>query len=118
MLGLSGVNPVLSSYIRQADRIIARSVPGLRLKVTSGYRSEAQQAQLRAQWAMGDRSGFTSEPAVVSAHSSGRAVDLAFVWQGRPIGVRDMPPGWFEALGSLLEPVGVYRVGLNHFETR
>lgn len=115
MFGLAGVDPGLASYVRQVDRIVAQAVPGVRIRVTSGYRSPQAQAELRRRWAMGDRVGITSEPAINSLHMQGLAVDLAFSYLGRSIPVADMPPGWFEALGALLEPVGVRRLG-NHFE--
>jgi uncharacterized protein YcbK (DUF882 family) len=49
---------------------------GWEVEVTSGFRSPAYQASLRARWNAGDRRGLVVRPAVSSAHSRGEAVDL------------------------------------------
>jgi hypothetical protein len=45
--------------------------------ITSGRRSAAYQAELRARWDRGDRRGLVARPALTSAHTEGRAFDLA-----------------------------------------
>lgn len=52
-------------------------------EVTSAFRSPAYQAQLRARWDRGERSGLLVRPALSSAHSRGEALDIIFSG-GRP----------------------------------
>ena len=122
MGGLDGVRSDLAAYIRELAQIVETENPGVTIRVVSGYRSEAYQAQLRARWDSGDRAGLLVRPALVSRHSSGRAVDLAFSWEGYPIAVRDTPRQYWQYLAEILAPVGVRWGGtfrppdLNHFE--
>lgn len=122
MGGLDGVEPELAYYVRQADQIIRDQAPGLSIRVVSGFRSPQRQAQLLARWNAGDRRGLVAKPAVRSAHSEGRAVDLGWVWNGRGVSVADTPIEYWEFLASLFEPVGVRWGGrfrspdLPHFE--
>lgn len=122
MTGLDGIEPELAFYVRQAAQIISDQAPGLSLRVVSGYRSPKRQAQLLASWNAGDRRGLVAKPAVRSAHSEGRAVDLGWVWNGRGIAVSDVPIEYWDFLASLFEPVGVRWGGrfrspdLPHFE--
>lgn len=44
--------------------------------ITSGLRSAAYQAQLRARWDAGDRSGLVTRPALYSNHTRGEAFDI------------------------------------------
>lgn len=122
MGGLDGVRSDLADYIRELAQIVAAENPGITLRVVSGYRSADYQAQLRQRWDRGDRAGLLVRPAANSRHSSGRAVDLAFSWEGYPIPVRDTPRQYFQYLADILAPVGVRWGGffsppdLNHFE--
>lgn len=122
MGGLDGVRSDLAAYIRELAQIVAAENPGVSLRVVSGYRSADYQAKLRQRWDRGDRSGLLVRPAANSRHSSGRAVDLAFSWEGYPVPVRDTPRQYFEYLAEILAPVGVRWGGLfsppdlNHFE--
>ena len=116
------VNPYLIDYIAQAGAIIAKAAPGVSLQVVSGYRSPARQALLRDQWFSGRRSGLSSEPARDSKHTQGRAVDVGFLYQGKPVPIAQVPREYWNYLASLLEPVGVRWGGrfrspsLPHFE--
>lgn len=122
MRGLDGVNPTLALYVRQADQIIRQAAPGLSLVVVSGYRDPAHQAQLLARWNAGDRTGLVAKPALRSKHSEGLAVDLAFVWRGSTVPVRDTPREYWQYLADLFAPVGVRWGGtfrspdINHFD--
>lgn len=49
---------------------------GLNPVITSGFRSKEKQAELRARWDRGDRAGIRYQPAKVSRHSSGTALDI------------------------------------------
>lgn len=119
MIGLGGVNPILAGYIRQAQAIVRRDYPGVALKVTSGYRSAAYQANLRARWDAGDRRGLVARPANDSRHSTGHAVDLVFTVGGRAIPASATPIEAFMWLADLLWPVGIAWGGQRdpvHFE--
>ena len=122
MDGLNGVDGYLASIIEQAAQIIERDFPQVSLVVTSGYRSPAHQAYLRAQWDKGIRAGLVVRPAERSAHSDGRAVDVQFTIGGVPIPVRATPLAAFRWLADLLRPAGVLWGGTfrqrdpNHFE--
>ncbi len=114
--GLGGVRAELAGYIRQAAKIVAQTAPGVTLRITSGYRSPKDQERLRRMWMAGDRQSLTSEPALNSRHTSGRAVDLGFAWRGRAVSVTQTPGEYFDFIEQLLAPVGVRRLGRNHFE--
>jgi D-alanyl-D-alanine dipeptidase len=119
VIGLNGVDPTLAGYVRQAAAIVKRDYPGVSLKVTSGYRSPAYQASLRARWDSGDRGGLVTRPAIDSKHSSGRAVDLVFAIGGRAIPASATPIEAFQWLADLFAPVGVRWGGQRdrvHFE--
>ncbi len=116
MRGLGGVRPELAEFVRQAAKIVAQAAPGVALRVTSGYRSTKDQERLRRMWMEGDRVSLTSEPAINSRHTSGRAVDLGFTWRGRTVPVTQTPGAYFDFVEQLLAPVGVRRIGRNHFE--
>lgn len=119
MIGLSGVDPTLAGYIREANQIVREDYPGVALKVTSGYRSPTHQADLRARWDAGDRRGLVTRPAVNSRHSEGRAVDVVFTVGGVAIPASGTPIEAFMWLADLLKPVGVRWGGQQdrvHFE--
>jgi D-alanyl-D-alanine dipeptidase len=119
---LVGVDPELADYIQQAAGIVARAAPGVTLEVVSGYRSQSHQADLRARWDRGDRTGLVVRPAASSRHTQGRAVDVSFAYLGQRVPVRATPMSWWVALAELLSPVGVRWGGrfrtrdVNHFE--
>jgi uncharacterized protein YcbK (DUF882 family) len=119
---LRGIRPSLAKAYRAAKRRIERRYPGVSLRVVSGYRSQARQDQLRAQWDRGDRTGLVYRPARVSRHSSGRALDLGWVVNGRALRVADVPFETWAYLARLMEPSGVVWGGwwqppdLPHFE--
>ena len=115
-------DPVLANYIDQAAEIVSQTIPGAALVVVSAYRSAKSQAALRARFLSGNRSGISSEPAAVSLHSLGRAVDVQYEYQGQLVPVAENPRDYWEFLAELLEPVGVRWGGrftprdLNHFD--
>jgi len=117
--GLGGVDTDLADYIRQADRLIRGAYPGVSLKVTSGFRSQAYQDALRARWDAGDRAGLVTRPALKSRHTEGRAVDLVYCVHGVPIPVASTPLSAFQWLGELLGQVGIRWSGASdpvHYE--
>lgn len=119
---VGSLDPQLADYIEQAASILEDAAPGVSLLVVSGYRSQAQQDQLRARWAAGDRTGMAYRPAAASSHSQGRAVDVQLRYQGALIPVRDTPLEYWQFLAELLAPVGVRWGGRfkppdwNHFQ--
>lgn len=120
--GLDGVEPAFADFIEQADAIVGASAPELALSVSSGFRSPAYQAQLRARWDRGDRAGLVVRPALSSKHTQGRAVDLQFKYLGELVPVAETPMEYWRFLDDLLRPVGVRWGGRfrnpdpNHFE--
>ncbi len=122
MIGLDGVDANLAWAVQALDDALNSAAPGLGVVVTSGYRSPARQRELRSQWDRGDRAGLTSRPADSSRHTSGRAVDLAFRYQGRTVPVHLTPRSYFQAAADFMAPAGVRWGGYwrtpspNHFE--
>lgn len=70
------VRPDLAIILGAAQAVLScAGVPIL--QVTSAYRSPQRQAQLRAQWDRGDRTGLVVRPALSSSHTEGRAIDIS-----------------------------------------
>lgn len=121
-MSLRGVHRGLQRAYQQARRHIRRNYPGFDLRVVSGFRSQAHQAQLRARWDRGDRRGLVYRPARVSRHSTGRAIDVGWIIDGRPVPVAGIPLSAWSYLGALMERQGVTWGGrwrppdLPHFE--
>lgn len=119
---MASVDAELVDYIAQASALLGEAAPGVSIRIVSGYRSPAAQAQLRDRYLRGDRAGIAGEPARFSLHSLGRAVDLQLVYQGSLIPVSETPRDYWLFLAELLEPVGVRwggrfsRPDVNHFE--
>lgn len=79
------VRPDLAIILGVAQAVLScAGVPII--QVTSAYRSPQYQAQLRARWDAGDRTGLVVRPALSSSHTEGRAIDIntrtpAFLFQ-------------------------------------
>lgn len=98
-LRASGLEPtVAESALRLAWR--AQQQLGLRLTLSSGYRSQAHQDALRARWDRGDRTGLKVRPAAVSDHTDRRAFDVD------PDGP-EPPASTWQQLGRLGESLGL-----------
>ncbi len=121
-MSLRGVRSTLVKAFRVARAHVKKNYPGVDLRVTSGYRSPAYQRQLRARWDRGNRGGLVYRPALVSRHSTGRAIDIGFVIRGRPVPVASIPAISWAYVGALMERQGVTWGGrwsppdLPHFE--
>lgn len=122
MASVEGVDRTLVDYIAQAAQILGQAAPGVGIRVISGFRSPAAQAELRDRYLRGDRRGIGAEPARNSLHSVGRAVDIQLTYRGQLVPVRDTPRDYWQFLAELLEPVGVRwggrfsRPDFNHFD--
>jgi len=121
-MSLRGVKGRLRSAFKAARAHIQKNYPGVDIKVTSGYRSAAYQRRLRARWDRGDRRGLVYRPALVSRHTEGRAIDVGWVINGRPVPVAGIPLSAWSYLAALMERQGVTWGGrwsppdLPHFE--
>lgn len=98
-LKTSGLEPVVAeTALRLAWR--AQQQLGLRLTLSSGYRSPAHQKALQARWDRGDRQGLKVRPADNSEHTTGRAFDVD------PDGPEPSKATW-QQLGRLGESLGL-----------
>lgn len=121
-MSLRGVARKLQRAFKAARAHIRANYPGFDLYIVSGYRSPARQRELRARWDRGDRRGLVYRPAAVSRHSTGRALDIGWIIDGRPVPVRGIPVSAWTYLAALMAPYGVVWGGqwnppdLPHFE--
>jgi hypothetical protein len=77
------------------EAVVDQLPEGYAFLIVSGVRSAAEQAALRARWDAGDRRGLSARPALVSAHTRGRAVDLNLAHEdGRIWRQQDTPELW------------------------
>lgn len=70
---MAGLNPKLATIARNLPRIAAQH--GVEVRVTSGYRSRAKQAQLYKDYIEG-RSIYPANPPGQSMHEKGLALDI------------------------------------------
>ena len=119
---LDQVDERLATAFGQANKAVVQAGYGFSLAVTSGYRSPEKQRALRTRYLAGDRVGLTSEPAADSRHSQGRAIDVAFRYQGQLVPIAATPRWAFEELAEFMAPWGVRWGGRwrspspNHYE--
>jgi LAS superfamily LD-carboxypeptidase LdcB len=119
---IDGIDPRLSDAFESIRADVEAGWPTVSIRVTSGYRSPDEQAALRARWDAGQRAGLVVRPAVYSAHSEGRAVDLVFTVAGIAVPVSLTPRQAFSWLATEFQRYGVAWGGrfkqsdVNHFE--
>lgn len=71
---------LLPATVRMGRELVEYALSqGWTVRITSGIRSAAYQAQLRARWDAGDRVGLRVRPAASSTHTRGEALDMTVV---------------------------------------
>jgi len=113
------LDPYWPELVAAVNDWLASEVPGLSVRIVSGYRSPQYQAELRARWDRGDRAGLVARPALSSMHSTGIAADLGWAFNGVPFAAGEVPLEAWRWLADVLGQVGVIWGGARdvvHFE--